>query len=191
MIRGLTHDWSFPIFVQFDQGLTKENLFKIINEIEKNGIEILATISDQGGRNESLAKSLQITARKPFFQNPFDESRDIFFIFDWNHVFKNWRNNILDKITVFANGIKASKKDIQELFDFVKSKGLSLGDYLKEIMLNCQSSDRQTVSHAMHLMSEKTANLFRLYFSHDKSKLMFADLFETLGQGINTHLACN
>ena len=48
MIRGLTHDWVYPIFLEFDVGLSKANYNKILLAVEGIGIHLLLTCCDQG-----------------------------------------------------------------------------------------------------------------------------------------------
>ena len=90
IVKGLTHNWSVPIEIEFDKGLSLETFTQIIYELESIGIEVQAAVCDQGGRNEALARELGITAERPFFSNPFDASKDVYFLYDFNHVFKNW-----------------------------------------------------------------------------------------------------
>ena len=182
MVRSLTHDWEIPIYLEYDKALSMPTYNEIIYALESIGIHILLSVSDQGPRNEALVRDLGITVDEPWSPNPFDPSRKVFFSYDFNHIFKNQRNGIIDNITVLEDGITFSKKDLEELFDFVKSKGLSSGDFLKEIMLNCTGSDRQTISFAFHLMSKRTAALLLEYFD-DISKYKMAHFFIVINRG--------
>ena len=73
-----------------------------------------------GGRNEGLARQLGISVELPWSINPFDESREVFWTYDFNHIFKNMRNAFLDNITILKDGTRFSKQDVIELFDLVK-----------------------------------------------------------------------
>ena len=103
----------------------------------------------------------------PWSINPFDESREVFFLYDFNHIFKNIRNAFLDNITILKDGTRFSKKDFIELFELVKKSEISPGAFLKEIMFTCVGSDRQHVGNAVNMMSEDTAGLLRMLFHYD------------------------
>ena len=90
IVKGLTHNWSVDLLIEFDKGLTLETYTQLIYELESIGIEVLASVCDHGGRNEALARELGITVERPFFTNPFDSSKDVYFLYDFNHIFKNW-----------------------------------------------------------------------------------------------------
>ena len=182
MVRSLTHDWEYPILLEFDKALSTSTYNEIIYALESIGIHILLSVSDQGPRNEALIRDLGITVDEPWSPNPFDPSRKVFFSFDFNHIFKNQRNAILDNITILEDGKTFSKKDLQELFDYVKTNGLSPGAFLKEIMITCNGSDRQTVGFAYNLMSKRTAALLLEYFD-DISKHTMAHFFIAMNRG--------
>ena len=70
MIHGLVEDWQFPFFADFDEPITKQLLNQVIITTEGCENTLLAFTSDQGGVNEGLQKSLEITKDNQSYQNP-------------------------------------------------------------------------------------------------------------------------
>ena len=172
--------------------MTKYLLHQIINDIESIGCKVLACTMDQAGGNEGLQSSLSVTVTKPWFANPFDPSRKIFFLFDYVHVFKNTRNHTLDKTITLEDGtVLAPKKHFKQLQQFCRSNEISAGSYLKDILLDCQSSDRQTTSYAVKLLSTVTADLLRKYFPNDSKKMKLALICDILAKGFKVLTSCH
>lgn len=59
MARGIASQWKQPIFVGFDQKMTKSILFSIIDSLNQIGFNVLCCVSDCGGRNVGLCKALE------------------------------------------------------------------------------------------------------------------------------------
>jgi hypothetical protein len=70
MIRGLFSSWKVPIWYMYDRGLTKNELFRVIEELDKIGIHIVATVCDNGSSNVGLQGALGVTMEKPYFDHP-------------------------------------------------------------------------------------------------------------------------
>ena len=188
MVHGLVEDWQFPYWMDFDRAVDKKLFDEVIINMETlAGINVLASTCDQGGSNDGLRGKLGISEDQLSYQNPAypdDPERVVFFLHDYVHVEKLWRNNLLDHIVTLENGLEIdAKKEFQELFDFCRANEISMGSYLKDILLQCQSSDRQTVKYAVNLMNNKTASLLRQYFSHDPKKMALADMCDAFHNG--------
>lgn len=69
MARGIVAQWKQPIFVDFDQKMTKDNLFSIIERLDQIGFNVVCCVSDCGGENIGLWKSLDITFEQPIFSS--------------------------------------------------------------------------------------------------------------------------
>lgn len=67
MARGLTDKWKQPVFYNFDQDMTKENLLKIIHSLYKIKYTVVAVVCDQGGKNQALYKSLNLSIQDSSF----------------------------------------------------------------------------------------------------------------------------
>lgn len=70
MVRSLYGKWKQPIWVAFDQSMTRTILFDIINDLHKIGFTTVSCVCDGGGSNQSLWNELGINFEKPFFQHP-------------------------------------------------------------------------------------------------------------------------
>ena len=184
MVRSLVATWKFVYYCDFDTPMTKFLFNQLIYDMEAAcGIKVLANTCDQAGGNEGFQKTLGATVTKPWSRNPYDSSRKIYFLYDYVHVFKNTRNHLLDK-TITVNGLTINpKKHLQELQQYCRANEVSAGSFLKDIVLNCRSSDRQTTSLARVLLSSATANLLRMFFPDDVKKMVLADIFDILDKG--------
>ena len=91
LVKSLVGDWEVPIWQEFDQAVTKKNLFRIIKKLEEMGLIVLLTVCDQGPKNQKLANKLGISPENVFFVNPADNRRKVIFTFDFVHAFKNLR----------------------------------------------------------------------------------------------------
>ena len=182
MIRSLYGSWKLPIYLDFDQAVTPDIYNQILYELGAIGIRVCLSVCDQGPRNESLAKALGITPSKTWIKHPFNPDWDVYFSYDFVHLFKSFRNNTMDKTLVFEDGTKVSKQDFEDLLKICKTE-ISSGSHLNDKMLNCAGTERQSVSLAVKLLSEDTAKLFRKYFPNDSGKQQLADLIELMHRG--------
>jgi hypothetical protein len=184
MVRGLCSGWKYPIFCEFDTALSKTVLFEIIMALEALGVKMLIATCDQGSKNLGLARQLGVTEDNVKFENPFCSERSVYFCYDWVHCFKNIRNHMLDKATVFSDGSIATKEDFETLFQMVSSE-ISCGYKLTDLHLNCQGSDRQNVRLACQLLSNTTATIFKILFPNDKHIATLSDFIKTLDEAFD------
>ena len=180
MIRGLVEDWQFPFWSDFDKPITKQLLDEVIITAEGCGNTVLAFTCDQGGANEGLRKSLGITKDNQSFQNPAhpnDPDKVVYFLHDYVHVEKLWRNAVLDHEITFDDGVRINAKKIfQQLSNYCRAHELSAGYYLKDILIHLKGSDRQTVKYAINLMSNTSASLIRQHLPPTPENLRLAEL---------------
>ena len=66
----ITHD-----VLQFDEAVSESVLLKIIRELEKVDVKVVAVISDMGPKNMRLWRELGISIDSPSLANPADASR--------------------------------------------------------------------------------------------------------------------
>ena len=78
-----------------------------------------------------------------------------------------------------------------DLYELCKKDELSCGFYLKEELLECSGQDRQDTRLAYQLFSDKTAALFRRFYSKDdESKMAAADYCDLSHKGrFSTHIS--
>ena len=97
------------------------------------------------------------------------------------------RNQFMDGTVKMPNGSTVTKKDFVQLQRKCMDGEISKGFYLKDILLNCQGSDRQIVKWAAKLLSHLTAQLFRDHFSdpaspNHKGKMALADFIDAIAE---------
>ena len=73
----------------------EEMYLQFVCELEDVEFRIMAFTCDQGGANYGFKTTLGLTEDAPWIQNPRRPDSFIFFFYDWVHVYKNLRNNLL------------------------------------------------------------------------------------------------
>ena len=128
MVRSLTSDWKYPIYLAFDSPVTPEVYKEVIMQLEMIGYHVLISACDQGSKNEGLAKRLGVTKDKFWITNPADPSRNVLWSYDFVHTHKNDRNHTLDQTKMLADGRCFSKQDfignVHGSFDFCTTDGV-------------------------------------------------------------------
>ncbi|KAJ8914061.1 hypothetical protein NQ315_017582, partial [Exocentrus adspersus] len=109
MLKGVFRQWKQPICYTFNSGPTKSTTLKrliidIIKECHSIGLEIIATICDQGGPNQAAINSLLQDTTKWCLQKNVDkcfgfivDGKEIVPLYDTPHLIKGIRNNLLTK----------------------------------------------------------------------------------------------
>ena len=96
VLRGLVHKWKIPVFYDFDRPMTKQLLAEIIVPLEKHGARVCAVAADLG--NRQLMSELDISPENPWFVNPSNSKRKIYYFPDVPHLLKLIRNHLLDQV---------------------------------------------------------------------------------------------
>ena len=118
-----------------------------------------------GPKNQSLARELKIDKKNCLVIRR--GKRTVIFLFDFIHLFKNYRNFILDKgQVIFTNGLKFHKTDLIKLMWKAQDNTLSLCK-LTDLHFTCQSSNRQNVRLATELLSDSVSQLLLDLFPGD------------------------
>jgi len=167
MARGIASPWKQPVFVDFDRKMTKEILFSIINELDQIGFKVICCVSDCGGGNVGLWRTLDISYDQPVFCIP--NGRNIVFIPDAPHILKLVRNWLLD--TGFIKDDKLINKQPLEALVSITSTELSVCHKLSNEHLICEGSQRQKVKLATQLISHTTATALKHYEPISDKKL--------------------
>ena len=87
MARGLFNNWNQPVYVGFDQKMTKTLLETIITTLHNVNYIVVACVSDCGGGNLGLWKELGITMEKTHCLHPVT-GENIYFFADAPHLLK-------------------------------------------------------------------------------------------------------
>lgn len=203
MARGLVGKWQVPIYVNFDVKAkvqipyVKSQLVEVyeetIQQLEKINFKVLATISDQGGKNQGLASYFNVTPENYLIPIPSNPSRNLIFLYDFVHVFKLFRNHVISDYFKLPSGKYASKSHFSSLIDATKKSNVSISAAvfpLNDYCLNLKGSDRQNVSTALKLFSHETGAMFRKLYPGNPLKLELADMCETMSDGRNAMSDC-
>ncbi|KAF0682161.1 Transposable element P transposase, partial [Aphis craccivora] len=153
MARGLFAKWKQPIYVDFDQKITKELLFKIITEVYNAGYLTVACVHDCGGANIGLWKELGISTEHTEFQHPITNSK-VFMFADCPHLLKLIRNWFIDTGFILENKDIVSKYPVTQLLKMSSTEVSSIHQ-LSEDHLTIRGTLRQNVKMAAQLMSRK------------------------------------
>jgi hypothetical protein len=153
--------------------LTKEELFKIITEIEEAGFHVVSITSDMAPENQSLAKSLGITEENTSFQHP---CRDdvIWWFFDVPHLLKLLRNNLLKHGFILPSGVVINKRMLLQLIDKLQGE-VRMAPKLTLDLVEVKDQDLQRVYKAARLISRTTGAALQVLFPNDPAMLEMAD----------------
>lgn len=99
MARGLTYRWKMPIAYfatnqMVDSAIVARLITKCVTACQTSGLKIRAVVCDQSSVNRKAAKILNISAANPHF---LVNEEKVFFIFDFPHVIKCIRNNLMKR----------------------------------------------------------------------------------------------
>lgn len=168
MARGIASQWKQPIFVGFDQKMTKSIFFSIIDRLDQIGFNVLCCVSDCGSGNVGLWKALDVTYENPVCSTP--SGKEIVFIPDAPHILKLIRNWLLD-IGFQFNEQLINKKPLESLIKQTSTE-INICHKLSEEHLTCEGPQRQKVKLASQLLSHTTATALLHYKPIDDIKLL-------------------
>jgi hypothetical protein len=175
IIRGLLYPYKQPIFIDFDQKMTKDILFALILSLHKIDFKVVCIVSDMGPTNVGLWRQLGITDSVPHFKSPCKASERIFVFPDAPHLLKLCRNHLLDKGYVLPTGMIVLRSDLEEILS--SDNGVyKIHPKLKSNLFTCQGSERQRVCWAAQLLSNHTAAALQFLFPEKVEQALFVKL---------------
>ncbi|XP_029345847.1 uncharacterized protein LOC115034159 [Acyrthosiphon pisum] len=154
--RGLTNNWKQPIYYNFDERMTKEILYKIIEELSEIGFNVVGIVSDSGSTNVGLWKSLDISIDNTSFEHPKTNAR-IHVFADVPHLLKLARNHLLDSGFILPNGKFIGKNILHELLNINYGKDYKFAHKLSERHLFVEGSGRMNVRLAANVFSNSVS----------------------------------
>ncbi|CAL1283746.1 unnamed protein product [Larinioides sclopetarius] len=160
--------------------MTAELLKKLIILIENSGYQVVATVSDLGGKNCSVWNDLKVSYDKSFFQNPFDSIRKVWVFADVPHLYKLIRNHFPDKGFI-VSGKKISKEVIEKIL-MLDSNETKICPKLSLHHISVKGRERQRVYLATQLFSNHTAKAIR-YLLPDEMDT--ADFFQLMNDSFD------
>lgn len=159
MARGVACQWKQPVYVGFDQKMTKDILFDIIKKLDDIDFKTVCVVSDCGGGNVGLWRALDINYENPVFSLP--TGREIVYIPDGPHTLKLIRNWLLDTGFLLNDSV-INKKPLEALINKTTTE-LSVCHKLTPGHLSCEGPQRQKVRLATQLLSHTTATALKHY----------------------------
>uniref|UniRef100_A0A182PUU2 THAP-type domain-containing protein n=1 Tax=Anopheles epiroticus TaxID=199890 RepID=A0A182PUU2_9DIPT len=163
MARGLFKNWKQPIFIGFDQRMTKDILLEIVKHLSIIGINVVAIVSDNCQSNIGCWKDLGAhDYLNPYFLHPCTNSK-IYVFPDAPHLLKLIRNWLLD--TGFEYDNKIIKRDLLDTLVVQRNKAEFTPLFkITNNHLNMSPQERQNVRRAAELLSRTTAICLKRYF---------------------------
>jgi hypothetical protein len=177
MLRGIFAKWKLPIWYDYDCKLTKEMLLEIINKVSSLGLDVVASVCDQGGKNRGLATSLDISKSNCEYAHPANPDEKICWFYDAPHILKNLRGALLNYGFVLPSGTYVGKKHLEKLLAELPP-GMSMAYKLTKSHLNVEGQDAQTVRTAAQLLSTSTALAIKYIFPDDAEMLELAEFIQ-------------
>ncbi|CAB4063524.1 unnamed protein product [Lepeophtheirus salmonis] len=167
VVRGLVSDFKEIVFQDFDCELDKKLLFSIIEELEKNTIQVVGI--NFNIRNHKLFKELNLSQENTIIVNPTDPNRHILIFPDVPNLLKMLRDHLLEEECFFPDASK--DKFILLSKQVFKSMITSENEDVKSINkislrhIRCKGEDRRSTRLASQLLSNTTANALALHLS--------------------------
>jgi len=191
MLRGIKKKWKQPIAYYFHKGTTKTKYLSqcikdVVKAINSTGLQIVATVCDQGSTNVSaislLKKDTLLYCQQNHLENQYEgfiiEGREILPIFDPPHLLKCIRNNLLSKDVIFKWKSdlpeKAAWCHIIDLYKHDKDNEIYDLRALPKITENHVIPDRikkMKVVFASQVFSHRMASTMKLVYSNGKNGL--------------------
>jgi hypothetical protein len=187
MLKGIHKKWKQTVCFTFCEGTTSTDqltsiLKEVVRRVRKCGLQIVATISDQGATNQAAINRLIVETNKYFAEQGRENSIqgylidgiEIVHLFDFPHLMKCIRNMLLNKDLHFVQQGKrkvASWSHVMRLYQLDKSRGaysqfVKLTDehvipekIRKMKVKNCTQVFSHTVGTAMHVAARISSEL--------------------------------
>lgn len=159
MVQGLNTQWILPIAFHFvsktcPTAMLKTCLKSVIKTLADNGLQVVASVSDQGPTNQSTIKELKAESGDSVFYCV--AGARIVHIWDVPHLMKNIRNNLLSSNLEFQEGKEARWRDIIDYFNLDNSLCKMSVLTLKHV--NPKGRDKMRVSLAAQALGSRTAD---------------------------------
>ena len=150
MVRGIHKKWKQPVCFTFcEWKITTADLLRMVKDVIRQtratGLRLVATICDQGATNRATINSLIDDSRRYCLENNIEyrfhdflgyliDGKEIVHLYDFPHLMKGIRNNLLDKNLHFVQGKKekiARWSHIEQLYEMDKQFGQPYSQFKK------------------------------------------------------------
>jgi hypothetical protein len=175
MIKGLHTQWKQAIYFSCSSGPLKSNELKsqittVIKQCQEIGLEVVATVCDQGSTNQTAINSLlkdtcDMFARMNLENKLFGfliNKKEVVPLYDVPHLFKGVRNNLLSKNLHFElNGQKkiAMWKHIEKFYYLDSADDTRLCPKLTDRHVIKEKINKMKVSYATQVFSHQVGAL--------------------------------
>ncbi|XP_036346865.1 uncharacterized protein LOC118756197, partial [Rhagoletis pomonella] len=159
MVKAIAADWKYVLsYYMVKGGMSASNLLESLTEniktVEGLGLSVKAIVCDQGPTNVRLFKLLNVSAENPFF---IFNSNKIHCLYDYCHLIKSVRNNLLKHDLKTVDGI-ASGKVIRQLYSVDKANvNFKVCPKLTASHIYPNNFEKMSVSRATQLLSNSVA----------------------------------
>lgn len=158
MLRGLFDSWKCVLNYFVSESAIKGHSLKEI--VQKNlehamnlGFKVRAVVCDQGSNNRKCFSEFGVTKEKPYIIR---NNKKIFFLYDFPHLVKSLRNQLLKSDLVTSDG-EVSFKVIRELYELERNKVTKMCPKLTEKHINPNNFEKMRVSLATQVFSRSVA----------------------------------
>ena len=167
MVRGINADWKMPVaFFPVNSTCPSEVLAQIlpdvIGELQKMGLEVEASVSDQGPTNQKAISILRSQCPEGK-EDPVYKVNDktIVHLWDIPHNFKGLRNNLLTSDLEFEPGKVARWSDLVDFFKL--DEGMSKISKLQYVHLCPLGRNKMRVDLAAQAVGETNASTMETF----------------------------
>lgn len=180
MLRGIRRKWKQPVYYNFVSGATKKNdiayiIKMIVRKCVSIGLNIVATVCDQGSNNQAAINALVQETREKYlrigkelyeFHFEVDDST-IIPLYDVPHLFKGLRNNLLKYDLCF---LEDGKKKLAKWSDIYMAYKMDpyLGSFrlmpkITDAHVNPEKINKMKVSKCTQVFSNSVAAAINIF----------------------------
>jgi len=165
MVQGVNRKWTQPIAYYFVHKTCPSDLLKIlicdvIKAVCSTGLNVLATVSDQGPTNRGAISLLKSASLQDDIIYSVDGHK-LVHIWDVPHLFKSSRNNLLSSDLEYGPGLVAKWRHIIEFLKLDADIGPNSKLTLKHV--NPKGKHKMRVKYAAETISGSVHNLIEGY----------------------------
>uniref|UniRef100_A0A1Y1KN14 THAP-type domain-containing protein n=1 Tax=Photinus pyralis TaxID=7054 RepID=A0A1Y1KN14_PHOPY len=171
MLKGARRTWKQPIVFTFTSGPIKQTKLKelivaVIKECDKVGLQIIATVCDQGSANQATIHSLinDNTNRTNSTFGFIVDGKERIPLFDTPHLFKGLRNNLLTKNLHFVwkdINMVAKWEHIKQLYYLDTADDTRLCNKLTDSHVLPEKINKMKVSSCTQVFSHRVGSLMK------------------------------
>jgi len=173
MARGFFKKWKQPVYYNYDEPMSREILFAVLQHLHRAGYIVVAITCDMGPTNMKVWRDLNIginisdrsdnniiiTEKQCYITHPLDKLLKIYFYADVPHLLKLARNNLFDSGFCLKGNI-VNKSCLEELVK-LNANDLKTAHKLSTTHLDATGTRRQNVKLAAQIFSNTNSSAIR------------------------------